>query len=80
MKVDSFKGTPDLEQQKDFLRNLLQSKPSQFKELAIMLKDYSKRSVSLNKVYDKLSSKFQFLFFQDSQAFPSLKLANWILL
>ena len=73
MKVDSFNKTQSLELQKKFLKNLLKSKPNKFKELALMLKDYSKKSVSLNTVYDKLSSKHIYFFLFRLSKIPTTK-------
>lgn len=54
MKVDSFKRSQNLELQKQFLYCLLRTKPSQFKEFSIILKDYSKRGLTMNAVYNRL--------------------------
>jgi hypothetical protein len=57
MKVDLFQRTQTLELQQKFLRNLLHTKPSKFKELSIMLKEYSKREINLGTVYERLLGK-----------------------
>lgn len=57
MKSDSFKRSQSLELQKKFLRGLLQTHPSKFRELSLILKEYSKKGISINSVYERLLGK-----------------------
>jgi hypothetical protein len=48
------RNSKSLELQQRFLKSFLHSKPSKFKELSVLLKEYSKREIKLKTVYEKL--------------------------
>ena len=74
MKVSRQNKSQSIELQRNFLKNLMENNPSKFKELAIMLKEYSKRGISLSTVYDRLSGNdCNFLFKLKPELIYSIK-------
>jgi hypothetical protein len=58
MKNNNINHALSLELQKSFLMNFKKTNPSQFRELAKMLRSFSKGKIEINELYSKLSGNF----------------------
>ena len=57
MKNNTINKAQSYELQKSFLLNLRKTNPSQFKELAKLLRKFSKGKIEITQLYSKISGK-----------------------